>query len=117
MTPGLTDDTKKLTYEEFKEKWFGSMAYMKKEGKVDAVFHAMFRIIDINENDVISLDEWSLHYKSYGIDTAHASASFEAMDTNHDCKITMDEFIAYHMEYFFSVEGKLNSSIFYGPLA
>ena len=90
------------------------MAYMKKEGKVDAVFHAMFRIIDINENDVISLDKWILHYKSYGIDTAHASASFEAMDTNHDGKITMDEFIAYHMEYFFSVEDKLNSSILYG---
>ena len=112
---GLTDDTKKLTYDEFKEVWLDSKTFVTE--KLEKIFHAMFGIIDINQNGFLSLDEWIVHYKSYGIDVAHAPASFEAMDTNHNGKITKDEFIAYHMEFFFSVDDKLKSSILYGPLA
>ena len=103
LTESLTDDTMKLTYEEFKEVWLDSKTFTME--KSEKTFNAMFGIIDINQNGFLSLDEWIVHYKSYGIDVAHASASFEAMDTNHNGK---DEFIAYHMEFFFSVDDKLS---------
>ena len=43
-------------------------------------------------------------------------ASFRAMDRNHDTLLSREEFKAYHVEYFFTSEDKLNSSILYGPL-
>ena len=50
------------------------------------------------------------------IPVEHAKASFEAMDANHYGKISMQEFIDYHTEFFFSSEDKLNSSVLYGPV-
>ena len=73
-------------------------------------------VSDMNEDGFISLEECTAHYQIAGLDTAHARASFDAMDTNHDGKIYEDEFVKYHMEYLFSTENKLNSAILYGPL-
>ena len=114
---GLTGDTQKMSYEAFKEKWLSAKSQLEKEGKLHTVGPKMFDVIDINENGAITLDEWTLHYKCYGIDTAHAPASFEAIDTNRNGKITRDEFAAYYDEFFHSADDKLNSSILYGPLA
>ena len=66
----------------------------------------------------ISLKEWEHHYQAHIVflwSTLY-KASFEAMDANHDGKISMQEFIDYHTEFFFSSEDKLNSSILYGPV-
>ena len=115
---GLTDDTKKMTYKQFKENWLITMVRAEKEGNLHTVtpFPKMFDIVDLDENGVITLDEWITHYKAYGIDTAHAPASFEAMDTNHDGVVTRDEFAAYYDEFFYTADDKLKSSILYGPL-
>ena len=111
---GLVDESVKLSYDEFEDKWIA--AYMKESDTGKKLFGAMFRVLDIDEDGFISLEEWTAHNKVMGIDAAHARASFDAIDTNHDQKISEDEFVKYHLEYFLSTENKLNSAILYGPL-
>ena len=113
---GLVDESVKLSYNEFEEKWMGFIKEWVEKGTIDNFFESMFHMQDINEDGFISFEEWTAHYQISGIDTAHARASFDAMDTNHDGKISEDEFVKYHMEYFFSTENKLNSAILCGPL-
>ena len=113
---GLVDESVKLSYNEFEEKWKSAMKEWVEKGTIENFFGSMFHMQDMNEDGVISLEEWTAHYQIAGLDTAHARASFDAMDTNHDGKISEDEFVKYHMEYLFSTENKLNSAIFYGPL-
>ena len=56
------------------------------------------------------------HYKALGADVAYARASFDAMDMDGNGVVSKEEFTAYNIEFFYSTEDKLNSSIMYGPL-
>ena len=111
---GLTDHTKSLTYDEIVKSWVDNVV----EGKGFAVdaYDMAFRVIDRDGNGSISLEEWEFHNKALNISAEHARAPFEAMDTNQDGKISHEEFVAYHFEYFHTSEDKLHSSILHGPL-
>ena len=113
---GLVDESVKLSYNEFEDKWISAMKEWVKKGTIEKLFGSMFHLLDIDENGSISFEEWTAHYHTFGIDAAHARASFDAIDINHDQNISEDEFVKYHMEYFLSTENKLNSAILYGPL-
>ena len=76
----------------------------------------MFYCLDGDGDGFISIAEWKFHYAAMGILLEYAQASFDAMDKDGDGKITMDEFLNYHIEYFCSAENELNSAILYGPL-
>ena len=80
---------------------------------INSLFSTMFAAIDLNGDGIISFDEWKSHYVALGIPAYHAQASFAAMDSDSDGKITMQEFVDYHFEF---TENKLNSAILYGPL-
>ena len=82
----------------------------------DELYSSWFKQVDMDGDSWISLKEWEHHYQAHSIPVEHAKASFEAMDANHDGKISMQEFIDYHTEFFFSSEDKLNSSILYRPV-
>ena len=110
---GLSDESVRLSYDEFKEKLIDSFT---KSGQYQPMFEAGFRVLDMNGDGVISFEEWTAHYSCMGIDLAHARASFDAMDQNSDGKISMEEFINFHYEFFFTAENKLGSAILYGPL-
>ena len=110
---GLVDESVKLSYDEFEEKWIA--ANTKDTKFANKAFAGMFHLLDTDGSGFISLEEWTAHYEWIGIDTAHAPASFDAIDTDHDGKISEDEFVKYHIEYYLSTENKLNSAILYGP--
>ena len=109
----LSDESVRLSYDEFKEKVIEDLT---KGVKYEPMFEAGFRNLDMNGDGVISFEEWIAHYSCLGIDLAHARASFDAMDQNSDGKISMEEFVNFHYEFFFTAENKLGSAILYGPL-
>lgn len=113
---GLVDDSVKLTYSEFKEKFIEAAEQLYKDETTDNVFMVMFENLDANKDGVIQFREWRAHTTSLGISLEDAQASFDAMDVDHDGVISKEEFIAYHKEFFYSTEDKLNSSILFGPL-
>lgn len=106
----------KYSIEDFEEKWIAGMKKWVESGTIQNWFGSMFDVLDIDEDGFISFVEWTVHYRTLGIDTAHARASFDAIDTDHDQKINRDEFVKYRIEYFLSVDNKLNSAILFGPL-
>lgn len=111
---GMTDKNIKLTIEEFEEMFRQNLE--KSFGHADELYSEWFYQVDINEDGVISLNEWKIHSTALGISEENAEKSYQAMDTNKDGVISLEEFIEYHKEFFFSAEDKLHSSILYGPL-
>ncbi len=111
-TMGLTDASKSLTYNQAKK----GVAKAADDPSKDEFYLGMFHMLDVDKNDKITLDEWETHYKCLRIGPTHAKASFKAMDLNDSNTVTRDEFVAYHCEFYFSAENKLNSGILFGPL-
>ena len=111
---GLLDNSISISYEEIAEMWIENLE--KQEDFAVDRFDRIYRIIDTDRSGTISFQEWEIHYKAVGIPVEHAKASFDAMDTDGDGVISHDEFVAYHTEYFYTVEDKLHSSLLYGPL-
>ena len=109
----LTDESAKLSYAEFKESIVEDLA---KGGKPELFLQVVFSTLDLNDDGVISFEEWKTYYYCMGIDQAHAQASFDAMDANSDGEVSKDEFVNFLYEYFFTTENKLGSAILYGPL-
>ena len=109
---GLVDDSAALSIEEFKQRWFDSA----RESTFTGRFTAMFKCVDANDDKIIDLAEWKFHNAALRISPEHAQDSFNAIDRDGDGKITEDEFVNYHFEYFYSTENKLKSAILFGPL-
>ena len=108
-------DTVVLSYEEFEQRWQAAMA-QDQDDINNKLFKTMFVCLDANGDDIIDINEWKMHNAAMGIPPGYAQDSFNAMDKDGDGKITMDEFVNYHVEYLFTTENKLNSVILYGPL-
>ena len=112
---GLVNDSVELSYEEFE----GYLHTLFAEDKMahQQKFYDMFVCLDANGDGYISLEEWKVHSGAIGgVPPEHAEESFSAMDKNKNRKVTLDEFVAYHSEFFYSTENKLNSAILFGPL-
>ena len=113
---GLVNDSQKVTYSEFKEKFLEISEQFVKEGMPNKLLSGWFQQLDANKDGRIDFREWRAHTMSFGIPVEHARTSFDAMDANHDGVVSMEEFVAYNSEFFFSTENKLNSAILFGPL-
>ena len=110
---GLTDESVRLSYDEFKEKFVEDFT---NSGTWQPMFEAAFSYMDLNDDGVMSFEEWKAHYSCVGIDLAHARPSFDAMDQNHDGVVSKEEFLNFVFEYYCTGENKLGSANLYGPL-
>lgn len=111
---GLSDHTRKLSYEEFAEIYVTQVGIIAKD--TIAYLNSIFDIVDANGDGEISIEEWETSMKALGFNTAHAQATFAAMDSNGDKMVQRDEFADYHYEFFFSTRDTMNSSILFGPI-
>ena len=112
---GLTDHSKKLTYDQFADAYITNLGALAKY--VIPYSKSCFNAIDTNRKGVISIDEWEVIMKGLGFDTAHSKVTFDAMDTNGKGTVTCDEFAEYHYEFFCTDQNTLNSAILMGPIA
>ena len=121
---GFTNPSVKMSYDDYRDTY---LKVLSAEGAKLAspneklpfgldVFLNMFSNLDMNGDGVITFNEWRAHYQCMGIDTAHARASFNAMDKSGEGKITKQQFVNYQYEYWFTAENKFNSEFLYGPL-
>ena len=105
----------KLSFAELEERWIAAMMKLSLDD-INSKLSGMFAALDLNGDGIISFAEWKSHYGALGIPAEHAQASFAAMDSDSDGKVSKQEFIDYHFEFFCTTENKLNSVILYGPL-
>lgn len=112
---GITEECK-LTYDEFKTKHSTSFEKVGNFSKHALVFDAMFDIVDADDTGVISLQQWIIYNQANCVGPVDSKASFAAMDTDRDGKVSKEVFRAYVEEFCYSTEDKLNSSILYGAL-
>lgn len=114
---GLTDSSKSFTYEQLANIFYTSSKALKwGSNSVQQFFKLNFKVVDVDQDGKISYKEWENYYLALGIDPRHASASFTAMNRSQGGSVSLDEFMSYHREFFYSTEDRLNSSILYGPL-
>ena len=111
---GLTDESVVQSYKEFEDHWLDQVSKNKQDHL--KLSNDIFRSLDTNRDGFIDLKEWTSHSVALGVPAECAKASFNAMDIDDDGKITMDEFVAYHAEFFYTTENKLNSAILFGPI-
>lgn len=109
---GLTDYDVKQTYEENDNCWRKQAEEM---GITTMQFEILFDAVDLNNDGEVSFEEWIIHNKALGINSIHARASFDAMSKG-DEKVSKEQFVDYHMEFYYTGEDNLKSSILYGPL-
>ena len=110
---GLVAGSGELSYEQFEGRW---QALMAKQENCKGMFKPMFECLDVNDDGYITLNEWQFHNSALGISQEQSKISFDAMDRDGDGRVTAEEFVDYHDEYYHTAENKLNSAVLYGPL-
>lgn len=75
-----------------------------------------FNVIDLDLSNFISKKEFRDYFECMGIDTKHAAASFDALNTNGDGIISREEFLDAAVEWAFGLDETHPSQLFYGPL-
>lgn len=115
---GLTSGSIVLSLDDYMAKWIERVetgSYSVRH------FEDLFKIIDIDAEGRILYHQLYLFYRAMRYDeNMHdidaIKNTFRAMDRDEDKMVFMADFVAYHMEYFFTTKDTLNSSILYGPL-
>jgi len=84
--------------------------------KTDKFLPYLFKAVDYNASDDISVDEYKLLFKCLGLSEEDAIVSFNSIDVNGDGTITLDEFVAHGKDFFLTEDETRPSKYFWGPL-
>ena len=112
---GLTDLTTSMPLKAFTAKWAERVQRNISSAKH---FEEMFKAIDLDDEGHIYYYQLYMFYRvmGYSVNVEDVQATFNAMDRDKDKLVSMADFVAYHNEYFYTVENNYGSSILYGPL-
>jgi MFS transporter, DHA1 family, tetracycline resistance protein len=101
-----TDGDGKITPDEWN-------VYMSKRLDFDFA-DAFMKLIDIDGNGEIALDELKMFYQAYKIDTSQTEASFEKLDINQDGHISSEEMKQIFDDFIYDDHKELGDYLFLG---
>jgi Ca2+-binding EF-hand superfamily protein len=85
------------------------------EHYITRVVYYIFNLFDINQDDVISMDEFVNMFKVYSIDAKFSEHAFKQLDLNEDKVLSRDELVNAVKEYFLSDDEDARGNWIFGP--
>jgi hypothetical protein len=85
------------------------------EHYVTRVVYYIFNLFDINQDSVLSMDEFVNMFQVYSIDAEYSEHAFNQLDLNGDGVISRDEFVNAVKEYFLSDDENARGNWIFGP--
>lgn len=87
-----------------------------KKATLEGPLPLFFKAVDANHDDYIQQDEYALFFQILGLDPKMAPASFSAIDTDNDGRLSLQEFVTAGSEFFSSDDQNKPTKLFWGPL-
>ena len=79
-------------------------------------FTHFFDILDLNDDGVISLEEFTIYYHIMGLDAKMAAETFAAIDTDGDGSLSRAEYMTAVDDFFVRENENSPYRFFWGPL-
>jgi hypothetical protein len=83
--------------------------------QVRKLFGAIFDTVDLDGDGEITLSEYKLFYRAWGIDGATAVSAFSSLDLNADAKLSREAFLQYGVNFYINDEPEVAGNMIFGP--
>ena len=83
--------------------------------QVRKLFGAIFDTVDLDGDGEISLAEYKLFFRAWGLDGATAVAAFSSLDLNADAKLSREAFLQYGVNFYINDEPNVAGNMIFGP--
>jgi len=114
---GDTANKNVLTAEVFSSSIFKQRNDPELKKFISSVVYGLFDIMDVNLDGYLQEDEHRRLFHQLGVpDTSYSEDIFNAIDLNHDGKLSFQEFIEACYDFFFSEDENSPNTLFFGPL-
>lgn len=115
--PADTDNDGKVSLDEYlqlEEKQRSQVYFLK--DIVSQLFGAIFDIIDLDDDGEITLREYKLYFKAWGLDEKTAEEAYSRLDLSGDGRISRGAFIQYGSNFFISDDPHVPGSWLFGSI-
>lgn len=82
---------------------------------VRSAAETIFDTFDVDEDGRVSIDEWKLFFRAYGIDEAHADTCFPKYDVNGDGYVSRQELVDIVAQFYMSSDPDAPGNWLFGP--
>ena len=84
---------------------------------ISSIVYALLGLMDVNGDGYLNEEEHRRFYHQVGVpDTSYAKETFNAIDVDHDGKLSFQEFAGAGYDFFFSTDEKSPYALVFGPL-
>mmetsp|Transcript_17340 Transcript_17340/g.44858 ORF Transcript_17340/g.44858 Transcript_17340/m.44858 type:complete len:170 (+) Transcript_17340:3-512(+) len=84
---------------------------------VPMLANLFFKVIDVNANGVISIEEFKYFHEACGIyDKRDTQMAFDALDSNHNGTISREEYVNGQLEFWLGDDVNAPANLMWGPL-